>query len=1747
MKRLLSLLCLLISFTLSAQSSMWQSIDTSELPVISEQDRPIKPLKFDLIQVDASILSQYLTSAPDRFDGRNGIIVDLPVSEGKFESFEVFNSGSLSKGFANQYPNIQSFIGKGIDNPKNVIYFTITSKGFHGVIRGEKITYIDPYSKSTPNIVMIYDRNNLTRSDQEVFDCHVEDTLSKETIDAFESSTISKAFRDRVFRTYRIAIAATGEYTAYHDDGNAGNGDAVADALAGIAVTLTRVNSVFEQEMSIRFTLVANNSAIVFTNAGTDPYDNYSGGQMIGANTNAINSRIGSTAYDIGHVFSTGGGGIASAVRCSGSKAQGVTGIVTPEFDPFDIDYVSHEIGHQFGASHTFYNGCFGGSPSSAPVETGSASTIMGYAGICAPNVQDNSDAYFHLISLFQMHNELGSDTCELEQDLNGLNASAPNSVSLTNKTIPRNTPFKLTGISTQAPDPGETYTYNWEQLDNGYNAGGYTGATQPPLSSNNRGPVFRTLFPTTSPTRYFPNLNDLVNNVDPTWETLPNVQREMRFFCTIRDNNINGGQSDFAGVTLTVGASAAFSVSSPNTGSELWYEGENVNITWNEAGTNNTTYATQVNILLSTDGGYTYPITLASNVNNDGSQIVNIPTGVKTTQARIMIEAVDNYFFDISNQNFEIKEGTFELNLANDTVSSCSPSDAVFSFDYVPAPGFSETATFSTNNLPANLNVNFTPASTSATGTIQATISNTAGVDAGRYEFDLITTTSSATIVQPMVLKIFDGNVGQVNLTSPINGAGNQVANPLLVWDDLESASGYLVEISEQSDFSTVVESAAVFNVTQYQPTLLESSKIYFWRITPSNDCTTGTANSISAFQTAQDVCNTYGGTGGIGSEYYENNDNIWNTNSNNAVSARVQVTDDIEITQVSFYMNATHSDTGDLKMQLSSPTGRFSEVYNRECAAGRNFDLTVSDSGTEAFGCNPGYTGAITGVRTPGQAFSRFNGSSAQGEWVLLATDREADSQGGTFNEFSVTVCGRLQYVNDIDNNRNNLLTLGYNATSIISNTLLRTQKSGTTNANMTYVITSIPEHGRILLLGSALNLGDTFTQSDINQDRISYEHTSTELVYNDSFGFIARTPDQAVLEGKVFNIEISEPTLIYSGGAWSPFQPNLETLSLNAVVIDGSATLSAAGQIKDLTVQSGGTLELADNLLVSGDMLIDGNLTGLTNGNLEMSSSNLQTISGSGDVNLYDMTVQNTTGVLLNSNVNIYNVLNPNNSSITTNGNLTFKNDATRVGQLDNANQAIFTGNVTVENYFPARRAFRFMASSVNTSNGIYNNYQNGGVSESNIGTHITGNTSGANGLDATSTGNSNMFYFDNTNQAWVAEDNTLSNQLEIGKAFRLLVRGDRSVDLSSNTSPATITTLVSEGQLQIGDFNQAFPTSNGEFLMIANPYQAIVDVRDLIAETGTTGINPNFVYVWDTNLNARGGYSTVDVSGPSDFVIPSSNASSKIRPGQSIFMLATGPSNIAFKESHKAVNEDLSNVFRSSSTSSFVRIELLNSNTQQLLDESIMLFDSSFDDNVTAEDAIKFTNQDETLGIIVAGQSLAIAKNNSAQIGNVYPLSFLNQRGTDYTFSIEIQQLDQVQPVLVDNYLMSRTPLQSGINNVNFNIDSNVQSQNPNRFNIEFETVTLSNGDVSLDGMISLYPNPVKDILNIELTSILKQESLSINVTNMLGQAVLSKDGLGRDISSINLGSLASGTYILTIDSQLGSYATKLVKE
>jgi hypothetical protein len=444
----------------------------------------------------------------------------------------------------------------------------------------------------------------------------------------------------------------------------------VADGLAAINTTMNRVNGVYERELAVRMELIPNNDLIIYTNGATDPYTNNDGFAMLGQNQTNLNNVIGNANYDIGHVVSTGGGGIASlgSVCSTNNKARGVTGLGSPIGDVFDIDFVAHEMGHQYRGNHAF-NGsggnCSGGNrnPSTA-YEPGSGITIQSYAGICgADNLQPNSEDYFHRVSLDEMLTFVstgGGSTCGTTSST----GNTPPVVATTAAfTIPQLTPFQLSANGSD--NDGDTLTYIWEQFD--------LGAANPAgvLVDNGTRPIFRNFIPTLDSTRIFPSLRYILNNANNvpataplpgttspnrfTGEVLPSTDRTMNFRVTARDNRAGGGGTNDALTQVTVSTAAGpFRVTSPNTA--VSWEGDSVQtITWDVAGTDVAPVSTsEVVVSFSVDGGLTFPIE-SNPFPNTGSVTLIIPNVAGTTRARVRVAAVDNIFFDVSDVDFEI------------------------------------------------------------------------------------------------------------------------------------------------------------------------------------------------------------------------------------------------------------------------------------------------------------------------------------------------------------------------------------------------------------------------------------------------------------------------------------------------------------------------------------------------------------------------------------------------------------------------------------------------------------------------------------------------------------------------------------------------------------------------------------------------------------------------------------------------------------------------------------------------------------------------------------------------------------------------------------------------------------------------------------------------------------------------------------------------------------------------------------
>ncbi|KAB8151815.1 T9SS type A sorting domain-containing protein [Kordia sp. TARA_039_SRF] len=646
------LVLLLPIIAFSQGKSFWKQSNTTDFQQEELLERTSIPTVYDTYTLDLQSLKQALASAPDRdLNIQSEIVLQFPGAEGKMENFEVYNASVLEPSFAANYPDIQSYVAVSRENTGTVLRFSTTIFGFHATVHAvDKTLYIDPMTKDLQTYIM-YEKSNLYRTvADDYIGCMVEDALEdnlsgRSATDDFQLENAN----DGQLRTFRLALACTQEYANYHINaaGQAAATDAIkrATVLAAMNVTMTRVNAVFERDMSLTMTLV-DNTSIIFL-AEDDGYTDDDAGQLINQNQTIVNANIGAANYDIGHVFTTGGGGLAAlgSICFTNNKAQGVTGSPNPVGDPFDIDFVAHEMGHQFGAPHTF-NGnqvnCSGGNRNAATaVEPGSGTTIMAYAGICgSDNIQNNSDDHFHAISIDNMWTRLNQAPICSNNTANGNTAPTVNAGS--DYTIPYGTAFTLDGTAVD-PD-ATTLSYCWEQVD----VGTVSGVPSP---TNTTGPQFRSYSPVANSDRTFPQLSDILDgNLTPQWEVMPNVARTMTFALTVRDNGTpNGGQTNRDDMTVTLANTGPFRVTAPDTTDQSFVTGETTTVTWDVAGTTaNGINTSNVNILLSTDGGQNFDTVLAANTANDGSESITFPF-VFEPYCRIKIEAVGNIYFAIS------------------------------------------------------------------------------------------------------------------------------------------------------------------------------------------------------------------------------------------------------------------------------------------------------------------------------------------------------------------------------------------------------------------------------------------------------------------------------------------------------------------------------------------------------------------------------------------------------------------------------------------------------------------------------------------------------------------------------------------------------------------------------------------------------------------------------------------------------------------------------------------------------------------------------------------------------------------------------------------------------------------------------------------------------------------------------------------------------------------------------------------
>jgi hypothetical protein len=848
-KQLLVIGMLFMSGISFAQTDrLWSESTTKTNSEVLENKTNI--LNPKIYQLDINGLKSALAKAPKRLalGTKSEIIISFPNSDGKLENFKVRENSNFDPQLAAKYPDIKSYVGEGLEDPNSTVYFSISPLGLSSMeIYGDKsAVFIEPYTKDLSSYV-VYKKSD-KKDNLSTFECTVIDVAQK----GISNTTLSARPNadDAKLRTFRLALSSTGEYTTYF-------GGTKALALAAMNNTMTRVNGVFEKDFAARMVLIANNDAVIYTSASSDPYS--AAAQMSNWNSqlqSTLTSVIGEANYDVGHLFgASGGGGNAGCIGCvcvNGSKGSGYTSPADgiPSGDNFDIDYVAHELGHQFGGNHTFSMSNEG---TGVNMEPGSGSTIMGYAGITSQDIQPHSDSFFHAISVQQITNNIKAKTCPVSTSTGN---SIPTADAGLDYTIPKSTPFMLTGTGTDAN--GDSLTYIWEQVDNASSS--QTGASSAASATKATGPTFRSWTPTTTPVRYFPRMASVLAGATTTAgseinvEALSSVARALNFRFTVRDNRAGGSGNNSDDTKVTVNATAGpFIITSQGTAT-TYAGGSSQNITWNVAGTTaNGVNAANVDILWSTNSGATWT-TLLAGTPNDGSQAVTIPN-VTTTTGRIMVKGSNHIFFDVNNANISVNAGSGSTDTIAPTAPTLSASgttststnlswsgatDAVGVTGYdvyqgASLVGSTASTTYTVTSLTPSTTYSFNVKAKDAAGNI-STASNTATVTTlagSTVTYCTATATNTAderigNVTFGSINNTSTGTAGYENFTSVSTNVTRGTANTISitpVWTSTKYNEAYAVYIDYNKDGDFTDSGELVWTKTGSQTTPVTGS----------------------------------------------------------------------------------------------------------------------------------------------------------------------------------------------------------------------------------------------------------------------------------------------------------------------------------------------------------------------------------------------------------------------------------------------------------------------------------------------------------------------------------------------------------------------------------------------------------------------------------------------------------------------------------------------------------------------------------------------------------------------------------------------------------------------------------------------------------------------------------------------------------------------------------------------------------
>ncbi|MEL6626273.1 MAG: reprolysin-like metallopeptidase [Bacteroidota bacterium] len=1146
MRKFISLLvglCWLIPGLLAkAPVDLWQKVSPSTIESLDR--RVIRPVVYQPYQLDFDGIKSVLDQAPfERNISNQTLSITLPDPTGAKVQFEIMETDVMPAVLAAKFPQIKTFLGYQKDNPARKIRLDYTAQGFHAKVFGlEESWYIDPASMTTTQYYMIYRKGAV-----EAVSFGSGRLCGTPEPTELEEDFLKGNFSNNTgaeLLTYEVAVTGDERFTNFHGG--------KTQALSAIVTIVNRITGIYENELAIRVGLIPNNDLLVFDStddpytANDNPNPNTFVSQMAQATPAILNTLIGTANYDFGHVFTLGfgfgvigtAGGIGTVCGPASLKGGACTSDPTPIGPGFE-QTLAHEFGHQFNATHTFNintANCAGARTNISAYEPGDAATIMGYEGCSGGSISDGD--YFHVNSYQRIFSYMRLSTgnnCAVKTPTG--NTPPVVDPGMGGYTIPVSTPFVLEGSATDID--GDNLTYCWEQYD--------LGPAGLPTTPTGNAPIFRSFTPTNTGTRTFPRISDVVTGNATLGEILPSYGRNMRFRLSVRDNNIAGGGYSYEEITLAVSDQAGpFIVTFPNSSVGAISGGDPMKVQWDVANTNVAPVNCQkVNILLSEDGGATYPYTLAEDVPNNGQAVVCLPD-LAGTNFRMRVEAEDNIFFDISDQNFTINATTqpgFTFATGVDVVNVCQ--DGTSNLEFLSCAQQQLTDKFKVRALgaPAGVTISTIPDSITPGEPFTVLVNAEPTVPVGTYTFSLFANSGTASYASQVNVAVGQGVTQPALGLYPINQ--NRVGSfPSFNWGLISGVSEYNIEVASSPTFG----SSIVFFQDNIQGTstnvnaALQPNTTYYWRVSGASSCGGGVFSETYAFRTGE--C-----------QVFENNTpvSIPAFGSPALASSIIEVPQGGAVSDVNVLLTGTHSRISEIQASITSPSGLERILFNQVCNDGsQDFDIGFDDDAiSSTIECPP-----VGGVfYEPLIPLNGFNGQPSIGNWELKLRDN-TNLNGGELIRWNLEVCS--ERVTNLSLIKNVPLAVELGNTRSIYDGVLEATNPNLTSADITFTLVTLPTEGTLRLNGNIMNVGDTFTQEDIEGNQFRYTQTGSGAA-SDAFDFV---------------VEDTE-------GGWV----GISTFQINVVPTANDELLDAGIQIRPNPAQEVFTLVIEDLTLAEG----------------------------------------------------------------------------------------------------------------------------------------------------------------------------------------------------------------------------------------------------------------------------------------------------------------------------------------------------------------------------------------------------------------------------------------------------------------------------------------------------------------------------------------------------------------------------------